>query len=458
MPSTASSWVSMVRDSSTVITPSLPTFFMASAMMPPMVASLLAEMVPTWTIMSPCTGLDIFFTASTAAATALSMPRFSAIGLAPAATFLTPSRKIACASTVAVVVPSPATSLVFEATSRTICAPMFSSVSGRSISLATVTPSLVMLGEPNFFSITTLRPLGPRVILTASASTLTPRRIACRELSPCTIRFAIVSMSPIPLSAISWVRALLAEHAQDFFLAQDQQIFAIQLDLAARVLAEQDVVAFLHVERQHLAVFGHLALANGNDLALLRLFLGRIGDDDATAHGFLFFDPLDQQAVMKRPDLRHECSSDRLFAADGVTFSALDSTASAFSTQPPRVLIITAVASLGQSPRAGVAGLGTKMGLRYTQRARGASCSTVSSNPSIWSSSWPSCCCCSVPRSCRGWGGRWGRRFGNSRNRWPRRAGKPRRRSRAKRRNKGRAPPAAVFAALAHLRFGRHPG
>ena len=75
-------------------------------------------------------------------------------------------------------VPSPATSEVFEATSRTICAPMFSSALPSSISLATVTPSLVMVGEPNFFSMTTLRPLGPSVTLTASASVLTPRRIA----------------------------------------------------------------------------------------------------------------------------------------------------------------------------------------------------------------------------------------------------------------------------------------
>ena len=79
---------------------------------------------------------------------------------------------------VAVVVPSPATSEVFEATSRTICAPMFSSGSFSSISLATVTPSLVMVGPPNFFSRTTLRPLGPSVTFTASASWLTPRRMA----------------------------------------------------------------------------------------------------------------------------------------------------------------------------------------------------------------------------------------------------------------------------------------
>src|SRR6266852_99220 len=72
---------------------------------------------------------------------------------------------------------------------------MFSSPSFNSISFATVTPSLVMVGDPNFFSITTLRPLGPRVTFTASARILTPRRIACRDSSPCTICFAIIRIS-----------------------------------------------------------------------------------------------------------------------------------------------------------------------------------------------------------------------------------------------------------------------
>ena len=54
------------------------------------------------------------------------MPRLMPIGLAPAVTFLRPSRKIASANTVAVVVPSPATSLVLLETSFTIWAPMFS--------------------------------------------------------------------------------------------------------------------------------------------------------------------------------------------------------------------------------------------------------------------------------------------------------------------------------------------
>src|SRR5204863_23614 len=115
-------------------------------MMPPIVASPFAETVPTWAIASPLTGFERRRISSVARSTALSMPRFRAIGLAPAATVFTPSRKIACAKTVAVVVPSPATSEVLEATSRTICAPMFSRLSFSSISFATVTPSLVIAG------------------------------------------------------------------------------------------------------------------------------------------------------------------------------------------------------------------------------------------------------------------------------------------------------------------------
>ena len=109
------------------------------------------------------------------ALTALSMPRLRSIGLAPAVTFFRPSRTIAWASTVAVVVPSPATSSVFLATSLTSSAPIFSYGSSSSISLAMETPSLVIVGAPHFFSSTTLRPLGPRVTFTASASVFMPR-------------------------------------------------------------------------------------------------------------------------------------------------------------------------------------------------------------------------------------------------------------------------------------------
>ncbi len=70
--------------------------------------------------------------------------------------------------------------LIADATSLTICAPILAKWFSSSISLATVTPSLVIVGAPQLFSMTTLRPRGPRVTLTASASWLTPLRICLR--------------------------------------------------------------------------------------------------------------------------------------------------------------------------------------------------------------------------------------------------------------------------------------
>ena len=63
---------------------------------------------------------------SDTASTALSMPRLRPDGEAPAATLRRPSWTMAWASTVAVVVPSPATSLVLVATSLASWAPRFS--------------------------------------------------------------------------------------------------------------------------------------------------------------------------------------------------------------------------------------------------------------------------------------------------------------------------------------------
>jgi hypothetical protein len=61
---------------------------------------------------------------------------------------------------------------------------MFSNLSCSSISFATDTPSLVTVGAPKDLSRTTLRPFGPNVTLTASASTLTPRSLAALADSP----------------------------------------------------------------------------------------------------------------------------------------------------------------------------------------------------------------------------------------------------------------------------------
>src|SRR6516164_4953799 len=210
------------------------------------------------------------------APTALSMPRFSSIGLAPAATSFKPALKIACASTVAVVVPSPATSEVFEATSFTICAPRFWNLSSSSTAFATVTPSLVEVGAPQLFSISTLRPRGPMVTFTASASTSTPR---------CSARRA-ASSKRSSLLAIA-----LLQDREDVVLGDDQRLFAVESDFVPGVLREQHPVALLHVHGDQVA------------LAFGRLLLGGVRDDDPPGGLLLVLDPLDDDPVVKRADL-----------------------------------------------------------------------------------------------------------------------------------------------------------
>ena len=136
------------------------------------------------------------FTCSTAAETALSIPLLRSIGFIPAATALLPSFTIDCARTVAVVVPSPASSFVCEATCLIICAPMFSNLFSNSISLATDTPSLVTVGAPNDLSKTTFLPLGPSVTLTASAKIFTPSNIKLLAESPNFTSFADILYLP----------------------------------------------------------------------------------------------------------------------------------------------------------------------------------------------------------------------------------------------------------------------
>ena len=78
-------------DSSMVMTPSWPTFSIASAISLPMVSSP-EETVPTRAMSSePLTFWLLAFIASMAAAEALAMPFFMTMGLAPAARFFRPS-------------------------------------------------------------------------------------------------------------------------------------------------------------------------------------------------------------------------------------------------------------------------------------------------------------------------------------------------------------------------------
>src|ERR1700685_4438031 len=301
MPSTTASSLSRPEPSSTVITPSLPTFSIASAMVLPIDSSALAEIVPTCAMaLESLQGLESFFSSSTATMTALAIPRFTSMGLRPEATAFRPSRISAWARTVAVVVPSPASSEVLDATSFTICAPMFSNLSFSSISFATDTPSLVIVGAPKLFSSTALRPLGPSVALTALARTLTPRNM----------RWRASSLKRTSLAAIVVILALLAfNHGHDVFFAHDHEIFTVDFDLRSAVLAEQDLVSDLDIQGTDRAVFENLAFADRDDLSLYRLFCRRVRNHDAAWRGSLLLQTLHHDAIMKRTNLHGVRSS-----------------------------------------------------------------------------------------------------------------------------------------------------
>src|SRR4051794_21784650 len=226
--------------------------------------------------------------ASTAASTGLSLPRFSAIGLARAATLRMPSCTSAWASAVAVVVPSPAMSLVLVATSFTSCAPMFSKGSSNSTSRAIDTPSLVIVGAPNFFSSTTLRPRGPSVTRTELASLLTPASRARRASSSNFRSFAMGAL------------LLRLDDGEDVATVQDEQVVAIDRDLGAAVLRVDDRVADLHVERDELTgLLRATAGTDGEDVALLRLLLRGVRDHQAAGRGLFRLARLHDDAVVE---------------------------------------------------------------------------------------------------------------------------------------------------------------
>src|SRR3954452_14170446 len=284
---------------------------MASAMTSP-ISSSPAEIVATRAIWSlPETSLDWSPMLATTWSTAFSMPRLSDSGLAPAATFFRPWRTMAWARTVAVVVPSPATSLVAVATSRTSWAPWFSNGSSTSISRAIVTPSFVIVGAPNFLSSTTYRPFGPRVTLTASARTLTPRSSARRASSLNRSSLCAIQCSSVGFPRtgglggracqLLLLRALLAARGDDLGenigLAQDQVVVRAQANLGAAVLREDDLVALGEVERDIAASLVASAGTDGEDASPLRLLLRGVRQDDPARGGLFLLEGLDDQPI-----------------------------------------------------------------------------------------------------------------------------------------------------------------
>src|SRR4051794_31877018 len=167
---------------------------------------------------------------------------------------------------------------------------MFSNLSSSSISLATVTPSLVMRGAPNDLSSTTLRPFGPSVTRTALASVSMPRNILSRASPENFTSLAAILLAPLSsllsrgspprapgfrsVTSLGWRNCSdvpfsptgtgqtrtgerlgrlaltrgLVQHAHNVAFLHDQILDAIDLHLGAGPFAEQHPVAGFDVE------------------------------------------------------------------------------------------------------------------------------------------------------------------------------------------------------------------
>src|SRR6201988_1785762 len=185
---------------------------------------------------------------------------------------------------------------------------MFSSGSFSSISLAIVTPSFVIVGDPNFLSMTTFRPLGPSVTFTASASLSTPRRRLSRAFASNSIilamgMFLLCGAEPHRLRREA---ARRLEDREDVGFAKDQIILLADLHFRARVLPVEDDVPLLHFGDDALSLFRPASGTDGDDLALGGAFLGRVGDDDSVLRDFFRLERFDDHPVTQRLDIQED--------------------------------------------------------------------------------------------------------------------------------------------------------
>src|SRR5271170_2722392 len=147
---------------------------------------------------------------------------------------------------------------------------MFSNLSSSSISLATATPSLVMRGAPYDLSRMTLRPLGPSVTLTALLRISTPRNMRSRASDEKRTSLADMGLILQFSKGEFDLGGLLGgdhafNHAHDVGLLHDQEFLAVDLDLGARPLPEQDAFARFEFDGRELATLVAGPGPDGND-------------------------------------------------------------------------------------------------------------------------------------------------------------------------------------------------
>src|ERR1700751_762258 len=111
------------------------------------------------------------------------------------------------------------------------------------------------------------------------------------------------------MNRISWASRRLSasvglgKHAHDVALLHNQIVDAIDLDLGTGPFAEEHAIAGLQVEGNELSSLVAPAWADGNDLALLGLFLRSVRNYDPAGGFFLGLDTLEDDAIVEWTEL-----------------------------------------------------------------------------------------------------------------------------------------------------------
>jgi hypothetical protein len=93
-------------------------------------------------------------------------------------------------------------------------------------------------------------------------------------------------------------RLLLVQNSENFFFPHNEEIFTIDFDFRSGIFSEQNMIAGLDVQGENFAFIVRLAFADGDNFAFLGLFFCGVGNNNATADGFAFFDATDDDTVM----------------------------------------------------------------------------------------------------------------------------------------------------------------
>src|SRR5947199_6018149 len=139
----------------------------------------------------------------------------------------------------------------------------------------------------------------------------------------------------------------LYDLGEDVGLAQHEQVLTVDLDLGAAVLRVEDLVALGDVERDALlALVVKAAVADGDDLALLRLFLRGVGEDDPAGGRLLLLDRPHDEPVAQGLELHVWMTSSGKGWKSGLALSCVE-------CQPPAGRRIAHWHSLPRVPTSG---------------------------------------------------------------------------------------------------------